>query len=91
MKAVHFIGFKPGAQDWWNALKIWGRPDFVHRKWDERAAFGGEIDWNEDILIFAGKEREDVIHSFSVDDSNMGIPSEEEWKRIRDRECHLAQ
>ena len=83
MKAIHFIGFKPGARDWWNALKIWGRPDFVHRKWDERAAFGGEIDWENDILVFTGKEREDIIHPFAVDDSNMGIPSEEEWARLR--------
>ena len=54
----------------------------MHRKWDERAAFGGEIDWNEDTLIFAGKEREDVIHSFSVDDSGFDIPSDEKLTRM---------
>ena len=82
MRAIHFIGFKPGARDWWSAVRIFGSPDFVHRKWDERAAFGGEIDWNEDILIFAGKEREDVIHSFSVDDSGFDIPSDEKLTRM---------
>lgn len=77
MRCVHFIGFKPGTQDWWNAVRIFGEPDFIHRKWDERAAFGGEIDWENDILVFAGKEREDVVYSFSVDDSAMGILSDE--------------
>lgn len=82
MRCVHFIGFKPYTQDWWSAIKIWGPPDFIHRKWDERAAFGGEIDWENDILVFAGKERESVVHSFSVDDSNMDIPSDEELTRM---------
>lgn len=82
MRAIHFIGFKPGTQDWWNAVRIFGEPHFIHRKWDERAFYGGEIDWENDTLIFAGKEREDVVHSFSVDDSNMGIPSDEELTRL---------
>lgn len=82
MRCVHFIGFKPYTQDWWNAIHVFGRPDFIHRKWDERAAFGGEIDKENDILVFTGKEFEDIIHPFAVDDSAMGIPNDEELTRL---------
>lgn len=33
--AVHFIGFRDDR--YWNAVKIWGRPGFIHRGWDTRA------------------------------------------------------
>lgn len=48
MKCVHFIGFKDDR--YWNAVKVWGRPHFIHRGWDKRAQ--REIG-DGDIVIFA--------------------------------------
>lgn len=80
--AIHFIGFKPGSQDWWNAIRLFGKPDFLHRKWDLRAVHGGEIDWENDVLVFSGHESPNVIHQFSVDDSNFDIPSDEQLTQM---------
>jgi len=33
--ALHFIGFKDDR--YWNAVRVWGLPDFYHRVWDHRA------------------------------------------------------
>jgi hypothetical protein len=33
--AVHFVGFR--GEEYWSAVRIWGRPGFIHRKWDTRA------------------------------------------------------
>ena len=33
--AVHFVGFR--GEEYWSAVKVWGRPGFVHRWWDRRA------------------------------------------------------
>lgn len=86
MRCTHFIGFKPGTQDWWSAVRVFGRPDFIHRKWDERAAYGGEIDPENDILIFSSlTEWKAYVTNKpmkgSVDDSAVGIPSDEELTR----------
>ena len=74
MQCTHFIGFRDSRQ-YWLAMQVFGKPDFIHIKWNERAAYGGEIH-PDDILVFAGKEREDMISSFSVDDSSEGIPND---------------
>ncbi|MXO84562.1 hypothetical protein GRI38_00750 [Altererythrobacter aurantiacus] len=33
---VHFIGFRDDR--YWNAVKVFGPPDFIHRNWDRYAA-----------------------------------------------------
>ena len=33
--AVHFIAFR--GEEYWSAVKVWGRPNFIHRGWDTRA------------------------------------------------------
>ena len=33
--AIHFIGFRDDRV--FNAIRVWGRPDFWHRRWDARA------------------------------------------------------
>ena len=33
--AVHFVGFRD--ERYWSAVKVWGRPSFIHRGWDMRA------------------------------------------------------
>jgi hypothetical protein len=45
---VHFIAFSDDR--YWNAVRVWGRPDVIHRPWGRRA--GREIDPAFDILIF---------------------------------------
>jgi len=38
--AIHFVGFRNDR--YWNAVRIWGFPDFIHPRWDVRARFGGD-------------------------------------------------
>ena len=44
---MHFIGFR--GEEYWSAVKVWGKPDFVHLKaqWSNL----GELA-PEDIVIF---------------------------------------
>ncbi len=46
--AVHFVAFR--GEEYWSAVRIWGRPSFIHRRWDRRAA--RELH-PSDILVFA--------------------------------------
>ena len=46
--AIHFVGFR--GEEFWSAVRVWGRPDFVHPGWDPRAA--REIA-EGDIVVFA--------------------------------------
>lgn len=32
---IHFVGFRDDR--YWNAVKVWGKPDFFHQRWDTRA------------------------------------------------------
>jgi hypothetical protein len=34
-KCVHFVGFRDDR--YWNAVKVFGSPQFIHRGWDLRA------------------------------------------------------
>ena len=62
MKEVctHFFGFR--GDEYNRAVKIWGKPDFIHPVHDRRAYV--EIDKDNDILIFANKERPDIISNY---------------------------
>ena len=62
MKQVctHFFGFR--GDEYNRAKKIWGEPDFIHPVHDRRAYL--EIDKENDILIFANKERPDVLSKY---------------------------
>ena len=46
--AVHFIGFR--GEEYWSAVRVFGRPDFIHPGWDKRAL--REIA-EGDVVIFA--------------------------------------
>ena len=50
MAHVHFVGFRTDAQNS-AAIKVWGRPDFVH-KWHDKRMWG-DIDPDNDIVVFA--------------------------------------
>ena len=32
---IHFVGFR--GEEFRSAVRVWGRPDFIHRGWDLRA------------------------------------------------------
>lgn len=68
MTMVHFIGFKPTDTDRIaNAIRIWGKPDFVHQKWDHRAK--SEI-LNGDVAVFAkgGADEDPVFYPYTQDE-----------------------
>ncbi len=62
--AIHFVGFKNDR--WWNAVKVWGKPDFVHRFWDARAAC--EVS-PIDVVIFADGDETQQVKEHAYDDS----------------------
>ena len=56
MACVHFIGFRTD-QEYWSAVKVWGKPDFIHQAHDKRAY--GDIDKENDVVILGSKGRDD--------------------------------
>jgi len=61
---VHFVGFKDDR--WWNAVKTFGRPDFVHRFWDARAV--AEV-MPGDLVVFADGDDTQRVKVHAYDDS----------------------
>ena len=66
--ALHFVGFKDDRV--WNALCVFGPPDFWHRSWDSRAR--AEI-VEGDIAVFATGSIEDEPKPNAWDDSQADI------------------
>ena len=62
-QAVHFVGFRDDR--YWSAVKVFGRPDFIHRRWDKRAK--REIMSGDTIVFATGDEHQEPSH-FSGDD-----------------------
>jgi len=62
--ALHFIGFKD--ERYHNAVRVFGRPDFIHRHWDVRAKH--EI-VQGDVAVFATKTYHDIPNVYSFNDS----------------------
>ncbi|MGO4449098.1 hypothetical protein AB4Y96_09240 [Phyllobacterium sp. TAF24] len=62
MRYVHFVGFK--GEEYHSAVKVFGKPHFIHREWDLRAQ--REIADN-DIVVFAtgAHDREPRCKSFN--------------------------
>jgi hypothetical protein len=52
MKHVHFVGFRTDAQ-YSAAVRVWGKPDFVHMWHDTR--MWGDIDDDVDTVVFGDK------------------------------------
>lgn len=63
-RVVHYIGFR--GDEYARAYRVFGGPAFIHRVHDARAY--REIDWEGDLVIFAGKEREDVVRPVNAPD-----------------------
>lgn len=66
--AVHFVGFRD--ERYWSAVKVWGRPSFIHRGWDMRAQ--REIA-EGDTVVFATGEADQVpkVRSYNDLDEEM--------------------
>ena len=69
--ALHFVGFKDDRYN--TAIRVFGKPDFIHRFWDRRAQ--REID-EGDVIVFAKGDESQAfgpngndIHEFTYDDS----------------------
>lgn len=58
--AVHFVAFR--GEEYWSAVRIWGRPGFIHRRWDQRAR--REIH-PSDTLVFARGTEQDPPSAFN--------------------------
>ena len=52
-KIVHFIGFDGNGFS--AAVKVWGRPDFIHKFFDKRSL--GDIDFDNDTVVFGRKTK----------------------------------
>ena len=46
--SVHFVGFR--GDEYLRAVRIWGKPNFIHRVWDVRAR--AEVA-SGDLVVFA--------------------------------------
>lgn len=68
--ALHFVGFRDPRVDkdprYWNAVRVFGPPDFLHRGWDNRAR--REIA-DGDTIVFAKGDWQQEPRKFSYDDS----------------------
>ncbi|MBS9476263.1 hypothetical protein [Ancylobacter radicis] len=61
--AVHFVGFR--GDEYMSAVRVFGRPDFIHRRWDQRAR--REIA-NCDTLVFAVGTADDEPSRYNGND-----------------------
>ena len=65
---THFVGFRDDR--YWNAVRVFGRPDFIHRGWDMRAR--REIDFEADTVVFATGPHDQAPRLRSFDDITEG-------------------
>lgn len=66
-EAVHLVGFRD-SQQYQNAVRVFGEPDFMHFVWDQRAQ--REVaPW--DMVVFAKySDMEKTPSPYNYDDSN---------------------
>jgi|TARA_R110000764_G_scaffold91035_2_gene173685 hypothetical protein len=50
---LHFVGFRTDSE-FWSAVKVWGKPDFIHMIHDHRMK--GDVGKN-DLVLFGSKGR----------------------------------
>jgi hypothetical protein len=62
--ALHFVGFKDDAFN--RAVRVFGRPDFVHRHYDRRCL--AEI-MDGDTVVFASGDDAQPVFPWTYDDS----------------------
>lgn len=63
MRCVHFIGFR--GEEYWSAVRVFGRPHFIHRWWDRRARRDiGE----DDLVVFATGDEAQPVSAYNAPD-----------------------
>ena len=81
---VHFVGFRNNSE-WWSAVKVWGKPHFIHYTHDRRL-------WEEvadsDVVVFGSKGHA-AINVWSYDNSQYSPAAGVNGKSIDEleREC----
>ena len=60
--AVHFVGFR--GDEYWSAVKVFGKPDFVHLINDRRM----RGDFAEGDVVIFGPKGSDKVSKFSWQD-----------------------
>jgi hypothetical protein len=60
---LHFVGFRDDR--WWNAVRVFGEPDFIHPRWDMRAR--REIADGDIVVFAAGDETQPVARHNAPD------------------------
>jgi len=60
---THFVGFTDDR--YWSAVKIFGKPHFIHRGWDLRAL--RDIG-DDDVVVFADGEYDQIPRTRSFND-----------------------
>jgi hypothetical protein len=63
-ETVHFVGFKNDR--YLSAVKVFGKPDFIHRFWDRRAV--DEV-MEGDVVVFADGDETQPVNQYAYDDS----------------------
>lgn len=61
---IHFVRFKDDR--YFNAVKVFGKPDFIHRFWDYRAVC--EV-CEGDTVVFAEGDEAQEVNVYAFDDS----------------------
>lgn len=62
---LHFVGFR--GDEYTRAVRIFGKPDFIHRYWDHRAV--GDIVPGLDTVVFAKGSERDAPNVYAFNDS----------------------
>ena len=66
---IHFVGFRDDR--YWNAVRVFGRPHFIHRRWDLRA----QRDIHPaDLVVFATGNEFQTPSRISGDDLTEKLP-----------------
>lgn len=65
---VHFVGFR--GDEFWSAVRVFGRPTFIHRKWDRRAQ--RDIGPGETVVFATGDETQPLAR-FNGDDYDESV------------------
>jgi hypothetical protein len=75
--AVHFVGFK--GDEYISAVRVFGRPDFIHRNHDIRLVRGGELHPVDTVVFANGSEK--AMKLDATDDSNIDVQAFEKAER----------
>ena len=64
---LHFVGFR-NDNDYLAAVRVWGKPDFVHLVHDHRMY--GDVDMDNDTVVFSHRADPDRVSQFTDQDHN---------------------